>query len=34
VFESSFSGRKFDLLQEMGERGVEPIEGALGAGRW
>ena len=33
MFESSFSGGKFDLLEEMGERGVEPIKGALRAGR-
>jgi hypothetical protein len=28
-----FSGSKFDLLEEVGERSVESVEGALGAGR-
>ena len=33
MFESSFSGRNFHFLQELGERGVETIEGALGPDR-
>ena len=33
MFESSFLGGKFDLLQEIRECGVEAMEGALGSGR-
>jgi hypothetical protein len=33
VFESSFSGRKFDLLEEMSERGIETVESTLTASR-
>ena len=33
MVESSFSGRKFDLLEKMGERGVETVDGALTASR-
>ena len=33
MFESSFSGCNFHLLQELGERGIEPIEGALSRNR-